>query len=334
MQQQKNIDNKITSLPSGFSLRHATQTDLPAITDLFVADDIAQLGRARTTLSGIQAMLSSLDIDMARDTWLVLSPEGRPVGFSQLGHIAHIRFDTRGTVHPDYRGLGIGRTLLQSVEARACEHLSETAPDIRVTLSCWANSSNTSKQHLLEHLGFQSIRQFWIMQIDLPEVPAPVGLPTGITIQTMQPGMEHAVHQALEDGFADHWGHLPFPFEQWQHWELSRENFDPSLWFLAMDGDTIAALNLCADESGEGWVNDLAVLRPWRRRGLGLALLQHAFRELYARGLHTVYLNVDAQSLTGATRLYTRAGMHVARTSNTYEKELRAGKELSTQFLE
>jgi ribosomal protein S18 acetylase RimI-like enzyme len=78
-------------------------------------------------------------------------------------------------------------------------------------------------------------------------------------------------------------------------------------------------------------VNSLSVRRPWRRRGLGLALLQHAFGEFYRRDTMTVALGVDAQSLTGATRLYERAGMHVDRQYAVYEKELRPGRELCTQ---
>ncbi len=58
-----------------------------------------------------------------------------------------------------------------------------------------------------------------------------------------------------------------------------------------------------------GWVNLLGVRRPWRRRGVALALLQHSFREFYARDRRKVGLGVDAQSLTGATRLYEKAGM-------------------------
>jgi hypothetical protein len=42
---------------------------------------------------------------------------------------------------------------------------------------------------------------------------------------------------------------------------------------------------------------------------------------------------VDASSLTGAVRLYERAGMHVARQYDRYEKELRSGKELMTTEL-
>jgi mycothiol synthase len=42
---------------------------------------------------------------------------------------------------------------------------------------------------------------------------------------------------------------------------------------------------------------------------------------------------VDATSLTGATRLYEKAGMWVYRQWDTYEKELRPGRDLMTQHV-
>jgi len=119
------------------------------------------------------------------------------------------------------------------------------------------------------------------------------------------------------------------PFEEgWR--ELKSSQHDPSLWFLAMDGDQIAGISLCQDEKERGgWVHSLGVLRSWRQKGLGLALLHHSFGEFYRRGIHNVYLGVDSENLTGATRLYERAGMHVVREEYVYEKELRGGKELS-----
>jgi ribosomal protein S18 acetylase RimI-like enzyme len=46
-------------------------------------------------------------------------------------------------------------------------------------------------------------------------------------------------------------------------------------------------------------------------------------RELRRQGCEKVRLNVDAENLTGAVKLYERAGMHVSRRSDRYEKELR-----------
>lgn len=47
-----------------------------------------------------------------------------------------------------------------------------------------------------------------------------------------------------------------------------------------------------------------------------------------------ISLGVDVQSLTGATHVYERAGMHVVHERIHYEKELWTGKELSTQLLQ
>jgi ribosomal protein S18 acetylase RimI-like enzyme len=76
------------------------------------------------------------------------------------------------------------------------------------------------------------------------------------------------------------------------------------------------------------------VRRPWRKRGLGLALLRVAFREFHGRGYHKVGLGVDAENMTGALRLYEKAGMHVIRQFDLYEKEIRPGRELRVQTLD
>jgi hypothetical protein len=61
---------------------------------------------------------------------------------------------------------------------------------------------------------------------------------------------------------------------------------------------------------------------------MGLALLRHTFAAFARRGVRTVELGVDAESITGATRLYERAGMHVAYDFKLFQKVLREGVEL------
>ncbi len=104
----------------------------------------------------------------------------------------------------------------------------------------------------------------------------------------MREGEEERIHAAHMNAFADHWDFHEQSFEQWRRWQRDREFFDPTLWFLALDGDEIAGFALCAPHfSGEpafGWVDLLGVRPEWRRRGLGEALLRHAFRALYVRG--------------------------------------------------
>jgi hypothetical protein len=57
--------------------------------------------------------------------------------------------------------------------------------------------------------------------------------------------------------------------------------------------------------------------------GLGRALLWHSFGEFYPGGTTTTGLGVDSANLTGATRLYQRAGLWVASEFALCEKEMR-----------
>jgi ribosomal protein S18 acetylase RimI-like enzyme len=115
------------------------------------------------------------------------------------------------------------------------------------------------------------------------------------------------------------------------------EGFDPTLWFLAMDGDEIAGVSLCRPKSNDdpemGYVSNLSVRRPWRKRGIGLALLQHSFGEFYRRGKRKAGLGVDAENLTGALRLYENAGMHIHLAFDLFEKTVRSGREISVESL-
>jgi len=139
---------------------------------------------------------------------------------------------------------------------------------------------------------------------------------------------EWPVFEAVEDAFRDMWGRPRGTFERFVGM-TETESFDPSLWFLALDGDEVAGVTLCKALAGEGWVDVVGVRRPWRKRGLGLALLRHALAEYSRRGVCKVGLSVDAEGVTGALRLYRRAGMRVRESFIVHLKELRPGVDLT-----
>ena len=78
-----------------------------------------------------------------------------------------------------------------------------------------------------------------------------------------------------------------------------------------------------------GWVSSRAVCRPYRKRGLGEALLRRSFTILHGKGKKRVGLGVDATSLTSATRLYEKCGMRQYKVFVQVEKILRDGEELA-----
>jgi mycothiol synthase len=166
------------------------------------------------------------------------------------------------------------------------------------------------------------VRYFYRMAVELgDEAPEPEW-PEGVRAEPFREDDALAFHEAIEDAWKDAWDHTPRPFELFRD-RVMGSLYEPSLWTVVWSGDEIAGGTICeAEYYGMGWVRALFVRRPWRRHGLGMALLLNAFRQFHERGERRVGLGVDAESPTGATRLYERAGMKVAEELAIYRKEL------------
>ena len=322
------------TLTEGYQVRRPTMDDVQAVSELINICDIAEYGEPDMTLDDLRTEWQAPSFDLDNDAWMVFAAGGQLVGYAEMGQRQHAKIYAFVRVLPAYAGRGIGEHLLQLAEAWGRQHMDEADPQVRVTLNSWASSRNEVAQQRLERAGYEVIRRHWRMEIDMEVAPPEPEWPEGITVRTFQSDMDREVFEMIDTAFQDHWGHMSGDFEEWRHWTIERESFDPTLWFLAFEGEQIAGGSLCTTFMDIGWVDTLAVLRPWRRKGLGRALLLHSFGELYRRGRHKVGLGVDSQNLTGATRLYERVGMHVARQYISYQKELRSGKELSTQIIE
>jgi mycothiol synthase len=322
------------AIPSGYVLRRPSRDDIPAILALIAALDIAYTGTAdgwteEDILEGWQRL------DLQRDSFLITAPDGSLAGYADAQDAGSGHLNIDGYVHPAHWGRGIGTALVRLAEARLRERVPLAPEGARVVISNGVMVNDEAAHRLLEGEGYRLVRGFWRMAIELEAEPEAPVWPSGITLRTLQPGRdERAVFECVEEAFQDHWGHVPRPFEQWIA-RTSRSDFDPSLWLLAeTERGELAGVALNARRPGCGWVNTLAVRRPWRRQGLGMALLRQAFVELWRRGERVVDLGVDAQSLTGATRLYEQAGMRVAAQYALFEKELRPGVDLSTRSLD
>jgi mycothiol synthase len=216
-------------------------------------------------------------------------------------------------VHPDERARGAASMLLDWGERAA---VAAGMSSIRTGLS----ARDTGGKKLLEWRGYRYIRSFYRMAIDLGEQqPAPTW-PQGFTM-ALEPEEEHVLYETLEEAFADHWGHQHRTFEEWiaQNGPLAER----LCYVVRTDDGTPAAAQVCDEERwGSAWVAVLGVRAPWRKRGLGEALLRQAFHDLSTRGRRRVSLGVDAENTTGATRLYERVGMHVTLQDDAYEKLL------------
>lgn len=306
----------------GFTVRAPTTGDFRAVAELIRAYDLASYGEPDYLEEELLADWK--DLDLEADARVVVAPDGGLAGYAAVEHRRHTLVNAEGYVHPRYAGRGVGTRLVHFTEARAREHIPLAPPETRVVLDNTINGRDEAARMLLESEGYRAARHFWRMAIELEDAPEE-DVPGGISIRACVPGRdERAVFEALDEALRDHWGYLPTTFEEWER-RIKRFGFDPGLWLVAVDGDEVAGAAVCQNRPGEGFVSVLAVRREWRRRGLGLALLRSAFGEFYRRGVREVALAVDSQNLTGATRLYERAGMRVGRLYSLYRKELRPG---------
>jgi mycothiol synthase len=326
-------------LEEGFTVGPASMDDLPEAIDMFNAAERELVGKDRFTLALYEQEWRAPGFNLPTDTRLVRNPAGAIVGLAEVWDISNppIHPWIWARVDPAHQNQGIGTALMKWALDRARQALARLEADVRLAPRAGTNLKHEPSTTLLEELGMRPIRYGWAMVVEMDKHPAKPVWSNKIVVQTYQhPQQAEAVYRAQDDAFQDHWGHIPRDFEEgykrWQHFSFKSQEFDPALWFLAMDGDEIAGMALCLPRAMEdpemGWVEVLCVRRPWRKQGLGLALLQHAFGVFYERGIHQVGLEVDSQNLSGATRLYQKAGMRKNREEVLYEIELRHGKEL------
>jgi GNAT superfamily N-acetyltransferase len=293
-------------------MRAATREDAAAINELIVAADEAVQGWSDESEADLLDWWRLIDLE--QDSWVV-EHDGSITAYGVvLAHGENAALD--GFVHPTRTGLGLGAWLLAKGEARARERELPVA-------RTWCLERDDVARHLFENLGYREVRRYYRMLIELEAPPLAPEWPEGFHISTFEPDDARAFHTALGEAFVDEWTFISMPFEQWVEHRIEAPDFDPTLWFIVREGDEIAAvLRADPERGGAGWVGVIGVRKPWRKRGLGLALLLHTFGEFYRRGQPRIALGVDAQNPTGATRLYERAGMRVAYEAVAFEKAL------------
>lgn len=331
-------------LPFGYTLRGATLDDLPEAVVMFNAVSRQLTGQDEFEIEAYRNEWTIPILNLPEYVKVVRAPTGQLVACVEVWDLydPHTRVNTRIKVHPDHQRRGIEAALLRFAEDQARHSALPRAPQgTRVSLMSWVNSIDAAMNDAYAQAGFNIVRHSYHMRIELTEAPPAPVWPAGITLRPFVAERDlRAVAETDRDAFRDHWGFVERSLDDdvrmLEHW-LQSPYTDPALWLVAMDGERMAGISLNQSRSDDdpemGWIGSLGVLREYRHKGLATALLHQSFGEFYRRGRKRVGLGVDAYNLTGALRLYERAGMRVTRKYNTQEKALRDGVELSTQQL-
>jgi ribosomal protein S18 acetylase RimI-like enzyme len=179
---------------------------------------------------------------------------------------------------------------------------------------------------ILAEQGYRYWRSSFQMRIDLDGPPDVPPLPDGIELRPYRDVDAEPLRLGINESFVeDTFFHAVSP-GNFREFFLKARATDLALWQIAWDGDDLAGWALCWPCRGSddtlGWVGNLGVRPPYRRRRLGEALLRRGFAALYARGLRQVGLGVDAENPTGAVGLYERAGMRRLLRQDNWVKDL------------
>ena len=339
------IDPTSFALPEGCSARAGELSDYTSAFELMNA--MSQYSYARNDSNDpelVRLDWQNSNFNPQTDVHIVFDPDGKPAGYIEvwLDSLPPVNPSNRISVRPDYLGKGLFEYLLTWGENRSRGALEQVPAGLRVAARAGAEHTNQPAIQAMQSLGWGYLRSFYRMETNLdsePEVPA---TPQGFVIRPYDPATEtEALYRAIQDSFRDHFGFVEQPFEHgfadFKHYFINDPGYDPSLFFIAVAGNEIAGVCICRlvdpEDPESGRVNELGVLRAWRKQGLGFILLKQAFAAFYARGQKRAGLYVDASSLTGAVGLYKRAGMRVVSQFDSFEKELRAGQEISTRVL-
>jgi mycothiol synthase len=318
-----------------FITRPATLEDAEVVANLLNACSVEQGGTPSVTTQTVRAGMQMPGHELATDTLLIFDRGEQTVGFALVQESPPSpQVNALAEVHPQHRGRGAGTVLCRWIEERARQAIANVPAGRSLVVHQKRPSTDEAARDLLTSHGYQVVRYYYRMAVDLTAPPPQPAVPEGIVIRPFVRDDEgRALIAALQEAFRENWGYVDRPleleYERWMHL-LDRDD-DPNTarhWLVAVDEPEIAGLALSRLQEGQdletAWIYIVGVRPAWRRRGIALALLQQSFWALHQRGKRRAALEVDAQSPTGATRLYERAGMHVERRHDLWEKELPA----------
>jgi mycothiol synthase len=315
----------MSELPAGWRTRRPTLDDVPEILRLVQESDIAAVGAPDFTAEEVREALTTPRTEMARDCWVAVDGAGEIVGWAYPGNASGRDREFIEVYAWPQRGEPSLRPLLSLLLERVVQRGREFGHD---PYTVRAGAVPTEKEWIaaLTEAGFGFLNQHARMTISLRDTPhtAPEP-PPGVTVRPLRHEDEAELrrfHATIEEAFRDS-DHPATDYETWRARLAAESSIAWDEWFVGeADGEWAGVLQSSdtGAEDNDGWVRALAVLRPYRRRGVGAALLRRAFAVYAAKGRATAGLGVDLANPTQAARLYRAVGMRPLYEANIYQR--------------
>jgi ribosomal protein S18 acetylase RimI-like enzyme len=293
--------------------------------------------------------LAESGVDPSQDTWAVRDGE-QLIAFGQLRvrdglTEGRVRAYLGGGVHPDYRGQGIGRQLMDRLEARAMELSAQRHPGVPVCLSVGGGLDSDPVRPMLVHRGYERVRYFHQMERALPGEQLPGeqlrgeqlrgeqstdGQSTGgaydiapLTVEVYPAELAEPMRIAHNDAFSTHFGFAPQSPQEWQD-GISSRTFRPDCSMVIRDGAdrnrVLCYVMAYSYAPGELYIGRVGTIRSARGHGLARAGLLETLRLAIAAGYSKAELDVDSINPSGAGALYESVGFKRTKTTAVFDR--------------
>lgn len=294
--------------------------DVDLAYEVVCAADVGVLAVAEASRESVRSNLINPDAATGEHR-LVSTAGGDPVA------LLMIEKDTAAkTIYVDsYAAPTHGRLLLSPLVAMGIDAAARLKDGEDWKIEAGAFEQDEVYRDVLEAAGFHEVRRFWHMHIDLerdhltpPEPPAGVALTVAGSDDDRR-----LLHRLDEVAFADHFGFVPHPYDDWISWFADRRDARTDLWWLAWLDDEPVGVCIGDDsriERSAGHVRVLGVVPTARGRGIARWLLLMSFAQAAREGRTAMTLTVDSDNTTGATALYDGVGMHPERVIVLYRR--------------
>ncbi len=255
---------------------------------------------------------------------------GQPIGIVDA-YVDKMREEKKGFIQslgvlPEFRRKRIATKLVE----KAIQSLRQR--DMKL-IETWAQTDKIGCIRLFESFGFIQIRSTSMMQRRLCDLPSDVEENREITLKKMRLTDEEEfilLNRLDNESFREHFNYRPRTVEETRY--MLRESpwwQNPQVYFAVLAeqpvGYIIAGIDSRLNREKDakyGWILDIGVLKPHRRKKIGATLMLHAMRLLKQKGMKDALLYVDDTNPTGAFKLYKRLGFKVARKNIVYQLKL------------
>jgi len=249
--------------------------------------------------------------------WLLALSEDEALGCG-VGRPSSIQSSLYAMVRvlPEHRRRGVGQQLYEALSA----HARTLGRD-----SMWGRirEDDDESRRFARDRGFREAGREYEVVLDTADADMSGGSPDGIELVSLseRPELAAAVYQVDSEVGAD----VPRPegddfepesFERWRELYLEGPGAVPDAMIAALDGDEVVGFTGLRRRGASSPVAEnllTAVRRPWRRRGIAVALKREQIARARAAGIEQIYTTND-ESNAGMRGVNARLGYQPAPT--------------------